>query len=331
MSLLFMDGFDHYESGQASKKWNGGTSGGNHQATPTGRTGDCLRIGGQNRTRYIGKEITTFVFGTAWQTNQPLDQAIVHFYDGVSWQVNIRYEANEGRLEIIGPGGLIGNSPNGSISINTWYYIELKCTIDNSLGTVEFKINGNEEINETGVDTQASSNNYINKLWIGSNQWYSFFDDLYLLDTTGSTNNDFLGDCKVETLVPDGAGNYTQWTPLSGNNWENVDDTTPDDDSTYVSTSGTDFKDTYTFDNLTTGVAEIYGVQSNVYARKDDADFVGIEGLYRINSTDYTVSGGNLSDTYTYQTKIKEKNPDTDAQWTVTDVNSLEFGYNKNL
>jgi hypothetical protein len=37
-------------------------------------------------------------------------------------------------------------------------------------------------------------------------------DDLYVCDSTGSTNNTFLGDVRVDTVRPIGAGNYSEFS-----------------------------------------------------------------------------------------------------------------------
>ena len=42
-------------------------------------------------------------------------------------------------------------------------------------------------------------------------------DDLYICDGTGSApHNTFLGDCRVDTLLPTADGTAQQWTPSTG-------------------------------------------------------------------------------------------------------------------
>lgn len=340
-----MDGFDHYGTGyvgsRISKKW--GAVGSTPQVLASGRN-STNALFTDNAGEYLTMSIddySTLILGFAFYPSAQLENTaspIVSFLDTVSYyQVNV-YTWGD-RTIMLRTGGT--SSSTGTLLGYTdicliaqaWNYLEFKVTFHDTSGIVEVRHNGVEVFNQTSLDTSATGNAYSNGIRFGrATDPPSYFDDLYLCDDSGTLNNDFLGDCKVETLLPDGAGNYSQWTPTGeASNYLTVDDTTPDDDSTYVSVSGTNLKDTYTMDNLQTAVGTIYGVQSNIYARKDDAGTLGIQPLFRISSTDYTISGENLSDSYNYLTKIREKSPATDTAWTITEVNSLEFGFNKDV
>jgi hypothetical protein len=58
---------------------------------------------------------------------------------------------------------------------------------------------------------------------------------VYVLDNTGTQNNDLIGDCRIETLYPNGAGNYAQLSANgAGTNYGCVNEHPADDDTTYV-------------------------------------------------------------------------------------------------
>lgn len=214
------------------------------------------------------------------------------------------------------------------LSTSTFYYIELKAKIDNSTGSYTLKIDGSTELTASGIDTQASGNASADRLRIavGNNSFNSNWDDLYLLDDSGSAPlNDFLGDVRCTSLLPNGAGNYTQWTPSTGSNFQVVDETAPNDDTDYNSDSTVGHKDTYTFQDLT-GTGTVYAVQSHLWARKDDAGTRQIAPLLRSGGSDNTGTTVSLSTSYAYYNQIYETNPITAAVWTVSDVNGLEAG-----
>lgn len=330
MSLLYIDGFDHYnDSTEADRKWDYRAS------DPSWTTG---RFGGQavyfnGGQRKLGKDIPniqTVVVGFAWLHNSSnYVMRFLELYDGGTQQLALETDSL-GHIRILRGGTTLETSAQTYIQ-GVWYYLELKATIDNSSGSYEFRVNGDTWFSDSGIDTQVSANAYVTQVRIGSSSSFNYpvFDDIYILDTSGSMNNDFLGDVKVETLYPDGAGNETDWTPSTGSNYQNVDETNPDNDTTYnyVGSGTLPANDLYTLGNLVTGVGEIYGIQLNSYVRKDDAGSVNLAHILRTGGTTYSGLGVNsVADTYSFYTDLKEENPNTTAQWTVAEINSLETG-----
>lgn len=335
MTLLFMDGFDHYnDTIELTKKWTAQTS--TAIMTTGSRFGTGYHLLCPNSACFAKKffvsEPQTVVVGSAFKTDVLNGGTIFNLEDTGTVQI-ILSENSNGELEIYrGWYTTLLETSVQTISQGVWYYIELKATIDNSAGAYEVRVNGETWLQDSGVDTQTSANAYMDYLSIycAGNFKNHRFDDIYVLDTNGTENNDFLGDVRVETIRPAGAGNETDWTPSTGANWENVDDVHPDDDSTYNyvgSGAGFPQNDLYTLDNLTTTLGEIYAVQINSYTRKDDAGSVGLANILRTGGTTYSGIGiESMGDTYDFQSDIVEKNPDTSSQWTVAEINSLETG-----
>jgi len=148
-----------------------------------------------------------------------------------------------------------------------------------------------------------------------------------VLDGSGAVNNDFLGDTKSETLRPTGAGTATGWTPSTGSNWQNVDDTAPNDDADYNSTSTAGATDTFALGDLATTPAAIYGVQACVEIRKDDAGSRSAALVLRSGGTAYVGATQSVLDAYTVLREIWEADPATGLPWTAAAVNNLEVGY----
>jgi hypothetical protein len=87
---------------------------------------------------------------------------------------------------------------------------------------------------------------------------------------------------------PIGAGNYSEFSKQgSASNWDNLDDTTLDSDSTYNYSNTVGQRDTLDCGNLPAITGGIFGVQVNMAARKDDAGGRTLRSLTRVSSTDY--------------------------------------------
>lgn len=335
MSLLFMDGFDHAaNSTDILRKWTATYN----FTVQTGRDGAGYCYYADYSNEYLYKQFNwnkdEIVLGIAMQVNSypTANASQIMFMDAGTIQVATIINTS-GYFEFrrgSHTGTLLATSTN-IFPTSTWQYVEIKIKFHNSTGYIVCKINGTEEVNATGLDTSQTGNEYFNRISLGNpSNGSARYDDLYLLDLTGTSNNDFLGDCRVETIYPDGAGNSTQWTPVGeASNYLCVDEVDPDDDSTYVTSSGTSELDLYTYDNISVGVAEIYGIQILPLARKDAAGEVTLDHYVRVNSTDYVVGSGNMSDSYTYYPVLLEESPDTSTQWTLDEINALEVGVNR--
>lgn len=129
-----------------------------------------------------------------------------------------------------------------------------------------------------------------------------------------------------ETIRPDGAGNYSQWTPVSGFNWQMVDEDVADDATTYNSKAGDlDYKDSFTFGN-TSGSGTINYVR--IYTRYKSSFYEGAYTLFfRIDGVDYYSS--NVTQTTEWATYYKEwaTNPSTEATWQWAELDAIEAGY----
>jgi len=272
MSLVFMDGFDHYNISQMTRKWDNETS--VTIDTSAGRRGSGCMIGGV-ATKSL-PALATYIFGFAFKqdTSSTGRRAGVMWaaFDGATRQCEIEVTANGGLLINRGTSTEIGRVGGGLFPAEEFQYWEISCTIGNS-GNITIRLNGLEVFNET-VDNQASGNATMDSFDVGLTS--CTLDDLYVLNTSGGApHNTFLGDCQIETLFPDGDGNYTEFDTVVGSatHANNVDETPSDDDTTYNETATVNDRDTFTYGNLTalTGGMTIFGVQINTTAKKDDA------------------------------------------------------------
>ena len=334
MSLLFIDGCTHYEDNDLLKKWDGLSN--TQISTTLPRRSGVKSIRQFHYLSWLMKLIdpaaSTLIFGFAtYHSALPGNDEGVGIKNVAGYQLTFQIRSDGSVAVYRGDTGdtLIGTTPIGTITAVNWQYVEYKAKIDNANGTWEVRVNGISKGSGSGLDTQKQATNDITKFVIGCGTIGDrLITDLYICDDAGAQCNDFLGDCRVDTLMPSGSGNYSEWDVLVGPaNYQDVDDPGDiDDDTTYVSTGVGAEKDSYAFENLTAIGRPILGVQSCLCARKDDAGDRRIKHLIRISAANYLSEKQVISDSYIVKRKIWENNPATASAWTESSIDNAEFG-----
>ena len=333
MALRFIDGFDHYTiPDDLSQKWNSYnlTSTSFPFGPTTGRRADSTALRIRNDTDWVSITLdnqSTWYVGFAMYLFGNETSALMRFYDSdVSAQAYVNITSS-GIIQLYRGTTLIASSSN-SIPNGSWNYIEVRLTIANSGGVFEVRVNEQVWVTYTGDTQQSSSLSTANRISIYGRDVHIAYDDLYVCDGTGSANNTYLGDVRVDTVRPSGAGNHADFSRQGGaSNWENVDDTSIDDDSTYNYSNTVGHKDSFDCANLPSVTGTINGIQVSLGARKDDAGSRILRALARLSGTDYEGSDLAPGTDYRFYRQIWEQNPDTSAAWTEAQINGAEFGY----
>lgn len=334
MAVVYIDGFDHGDITQCLLRYEGhnGTA---RVSKVASRTGTGIRIQNNSGSGFLEKSVAsagTYYVGVAmyfdYAGNFETAQGIITFMEGTTTHVDLRFStgATSSTLTVTRNGTTLATGTT-TIAKSTWYYIEMMVTVHDSTGAVIVRVNEVEDINISGVDTRNGVTGVTNKirLWNsgssgGTNPGLTV-DDFYI------DSSQFQGDCKVELSLPTGAGTTTQFTPSAGSNFQNVDDTSPDDDASYNSSSTVGQIDTFQMGNLNTVSGSVKAVQVAVKWRKDDAGSRTGRRVVRVGTTNYESADVAVLDTYTYSIGIYNQNPDTSSAWTISDVNALEAGY----
>ncbi len=213
--------------------------------------------------------------------------------------------------------GVLADTGTSVLQVSTWYYLEVK------LSGVEVRVNGHTEIGPTG-DMAGP----FNKITLTSSQLIgsTLFDDLYVCDTTGGINDDFLGEICVETLYPVSDGTYSDWTPLSGtDHWPQVSEFIFDSDGSYVETAVAGNKDSYGVGNPHLLETPVYGVQLNLGVRKTGGGTREVAPLIRQAGVDYEGDTDYISTDYRFFSWLLDQDP-SGADWLYTTVNADEYG-----
>lgn len=246
----------------------------------------------------------------------------------------VRIYKNTGQsLQIRNGDGTVLEADTGVLwNVQQWHFLEFKIVIHSSAGSVAIYRDGVEVYSISGVNTTHSgAPDDLADSWAFYNRSNSDYhiDDFYILDSSGSVNNDLLGELRVDTIYPSAAGSESDWTPNTGDNYAAVDEAPPDDTTTYVTSSVSGEKDLHTFGDLPDQLgADIYGVAMGVYARKTSAGLTRMRPSFKLEDAVERHSGEwALPTSWAHEIVIFEQSPRTGSAWTEREINSGEFGY----
>lgn len=337
MALLFIDSFDHYDFKDLNAKdysfTGDGASIGNIAFGEGRRSGAALKYFAPDSVfTHDYNPADTLVMGFAMRPVIYRDHRLIRIIDSGS-NVLVQFSMNTSGQLILISGGVTKTSGAAAFTPNTYSYYEIKYV----KGT---GANGFAELRKDGVIllTISTSTETTQATGFGSSVEDSgtvstwFMDDLYILDGTGSVNNDYLGDVRVDAHFADADGAYDVFVPSSGAaSWTHVDDPLPDDDVTFVEAGTITAADVHSMTTASLGTV-IHGVQQDVLARKTDAGIVTVDVIaekpsgsgQKINATE------TASDDYQFHMSILEDDPDDSTTWTDAKINAQEWGYRIN-
>lgn len=336
MALRFIDSFDHYAiPAGLPYKYNSynDTTGVNGLGSMTGRRSGSTALAIRASADFIGLTFepqSTWIVGFAYYLYSTETAELYRFTDSDgNIQLTVQI-TNAGLIQLYrgSTSGTLLATSTVALTITAWNWIEIKCTIADSGGLFEVRINETVYVTYTGDTKQSSTLSTAIRLQLWGRSSDIGIDDYYVCDGIGSTNNNYLGDIRIDALRPVGAGAYADFSRSAGaNNWDNVDEATNDGDTTYNYSSTVGNKDSFDCANLTALPASIYGLQVNLTARKDEAGGRTLKVLQRIASTDYEGVALGMPMTYTALRQIFEVSPATAAAYTESEINGAEFGY----
>lgn len=335
MALLFMDGCDHFgATSQLQDKWDAATGVVDYLATSGRFGGGAIRV--DQDDNYIAKLITpstTTIVQFALKSEATVSfgtDTFMFFLNAGAAQAEI--ETNFSGQLVLRIGTTLVATSTLALAKDKWQYVEVKLVVDNASGVFEVKVDGVVYVTFSG-DTQTGAAIDVDqvRLYGFSNANDHFYDDVIIMDGTGSALNDYIGDTRIETIYPTVDTAQADFTPLgAGTNFSEVDDgdAGPDDDTSYNESSTVGHKDLFTMGNLTTNnITTVHAVQTVQYARKDDAGARTSRSLVKTGTTTDNGPSQALGTDYKYFLDVLEVDPDTAIAWTESGVNGVEVGY----
>lgn len=230
-----------------------------------------------------------------------------------------------------GDDTILATATSGALIEDVYAFVEFRAVLSDTVGEIQVRVNGVEVINETGIDTKnGGTGDEFDAVSIEICR--SKVDDFFILNSTDATatqgvpNNDFLGDSRVNLLLPDGDSTPSEWTPSTGSDSFAVTDEVPPNTSDWIAADTAADVDMMTFDDLTDTDHVVYAAQVVGYAAKDDAG--GRAYRHRIDSDSNveTFDDHVLSTDYATFYDILGADPDGDVQWTPAQINALTAG-----
>lgn len=321
MARIFMDGF---ETGNAYL-WDGSAVAA-LSTVPAGMSGAyCLYCNNFMPLRTLVSSNSELYFAFKYCVDNPTYALeIMTFKDSAGTYIaSLTRSAATGLLVAVrgSGGGTTLETGANTIPYNVTFLIEIRYKPLNSGGVFTVKVNGVQDINYSGDTTNGLEN--IKTIGIGgvSNSVYAKFDDVIVDDAN------WIGNTKIQAIVPTGAGATTGWTPSTGANYAAVDEI-PAVNTDYVKTSSEQI-DTYAMGNLTGSIASIksVAVQTRNW-REGNGLYDRGQHIVRPASTDRLAASKTsiFPITATSFQSIWELNPEDSAAWEEADVNGMEAG-----
>ena len=185
-------------------------------------------------------------------------------------------------------------------------------------------------VNTAAVGTPGADSVVIHMDSAFAGSPYHMIDDIYILNDQGSINNDFLGDCMIQSIHPNGDGDQQDFTPSSAvNHYSLVDETTSVDDATKLTGDTTDQKELFEFGSPSKIVDNIVGIQiSTCHAMQSSGSRQMKHVMRDISDNENEGSLTIVSSLGTFSTAVEivELEPQGGAAWTKSDIDDYQFG-----
>ena len=223
-----------------------------------------------------------------------------------------------------------------TLDADAWYYIELRAKIHNTTGSVELWINGGADIAVTGLDTAGGGDPnswFVNQFHVGRLGGYLAgqgpthyqYDDFYVMNANVTPTP--LGDSEVlgYALQDDASVMFSRSS--GSKNYQLVDDTTPDEDATYVYSDVDNAEDYYVVGD-TSYLGTIHAVQLVIRCRKTATQIWTIQGAIELTGTkSYGIQRYMAYPNYeTLQPYVFGDAPGSTG-WTVGQFNAMTVGF----
>lgn len=348
MARLFTSGFG-IQSTTNGHEWD--TYSGNVAIATTGyRSGrSCLRVNQASGTGYVEKRWhnnnqstgTRYIRFYLKIASAPSADTIIASAYGSSRGWNIKLTSSR-YLELYSNTTKVGSTGSTQLALDTWYRIEFKDFYSSSSSANEILLDGVQEV--SGSNNQSKT---MSKVRIGVET--SCNTDLYF-DDVGIENSSYCGSGRVATLFPNGAGDSAQWniSAGSGSNYQQVDENSPDDASTYLTGASTNDLDLYNMEALTDAVDEtsITSVSLVQIATRMKMGGFSAKMYHKCKEGGSTSTGSQVGTNYsswhvwyhggtqpcnTYQDTLSMTTKPSGGAWTESAVDSMQCGYSSQV
>lgn len=261
---------------------------------------------------------------------------------GVTLQCLAKLDSADNKVKVYdGLGVLIGSS--SACSTNTWYCLELHVIGGTGTATVEAKLDQSQFATSV-VATVGNFDGFYLGSAFNSGTYDLFFDDVIANNTSGSNETSWVGGQSVIVLSPDSAGDantfgtQTGGTAGAGNNFTRVNETTPNDATSFNGSSTLNQEDLFNMGACGLTSEVIKAVHIDLRFRNSTADATAVIKSEVLKTSGGTVaqSGGITPNATAWKTaatttafghtQTTYADPDA-AAWTAATLDSMQAGY----
>lgn len=331
---------------------------GNVETGIFGSTGNCLRIQRTTNSQYaylrknFGSDYSRLIYGCRFKTQTiPVSGYcnVAGLWDNTATPLNLLAYDSSGSVSIwwggypLSGGTHVGNfSVPNIIQSDTWVYLEIDLTLDStSSGAFVVRANSQPILTASSIRTSPNVNGArMFSVYSGGptngGLISHYFDDIYVNDTSGTSNNGFDGDQQMLYFPPTAPGQFSQQTiggsSPAATNWQSVNQTVPDDDTTYVYAASTGLKDTYKVAALPSNVSSIVSVTTILDAKTDTSGLGGGATIRPLIGNGVSHANGtsvSVNTSYIDKAQFWGQNPLTSAAWSLSDWSNIEIGHER--
>lgn len=328
MSLLWMDGFDHYAGASASVPTY---AAGAYDSIGSGAIFSTFPVlGGLSYDSYdtgmLAKAIPSHSAGSV------LGAGFHAVFSAGFWSGNknlFHFASSPG-----GSGtGMIARRDDGVILVDgvatsftaatgTVYHFEVKVTLHASAGSIALRINGQDVYTASGLSLAGPFSYFLTGDHSSSGSASMKIKNLYVWDDSGSGNKDWLGERLIETSFVDGDTATADWSISVGSNgYDMLNDVPSAPGTNYVQSDVIGDRSIFEFPALSNEDVTVAAVMLVVQGLKTGSGAgsmkLGIvQGSTEVQSSEKALS----TDQPLYYSQMVEDNPDTTSPWVSTDL-----------
>lgn len=255
------------------------------------------------------------------------DEAIIFYIPGSS-DIIVTYDPDDNLVRIrLGASVVASDTPStvGIATTGVWYNIALQVYRHSSSGFISLYVGGNLVLQYTG-----NTGNYNTGVYVGgeetTNAWggATYVDDFYSEYSTTSEVDLPPPSYQYDLIRPTSDSSIAFSHNTGSSNYEAIDDTTPDDDTTYVYTTAANTKDKYGMTDYTLQVG--FTVASLIPTARAKKTSSGTDAKLALgldqSGTELFATAQSLATTYGYIWDRFTTDPLT-ASWTDAKVDSI--------
>lgn len=334
MTILFADGF---EDSQISD-YNVGLSGVTIVSGAGRRGGKALSLTSGGSWLRVGlTPQSEFYIHTALYVDPAFSSgAILRFREDTSVHLIIWLGANGAIYVYRGstsPSNLLYTTPSPVVPTSAYVSLQFRVVISDTVGVVQLKVNGESTltIDLTNIDTRNSGTGVINNIEIGSSNAQtplidSYYDDVVIWDTSGSVNNTWLGDLRVDSYMPTADGDSATMTPSSGTDHYALVDEVPALGADYVYSATVGALDLFQMADMAHTPETVHAVIPVAQMYKSDAGAREVALSVKSGATSSDGSNTVLATGSLKYSRVIESDPNGSVPWTKAAVDALQVG-----